>query len=59
MSSTETPEQHAARMKAALELADAINEATRQQPSQDATVIEGNRYGITGGTHHGNVTFNF
>ncbi|MCX4669967.1 hypothetical protein OG453_25310 [Streptomyces sp. NBC_01381] len=59
MSRDETPEEHDARMKAAMDVADAIIEATRKQPSQDVTVVHGERYGISGGVHHGDVYYSF
>ncbi|MEU5953515.1 hypothetical protein [Streptomyces sp. NPDC047525] len=58
MSRNETPEEHEARMQAAMDAADAIIAAT-QQPSQDVTVVHGERYGVSGGVHHGDIYYSF
>ncbi|MEV8318876.1 hypothetical protein AB0Q95_32445 [Streptomyces sp. NPDC059900] len=58
MSRNETPEEHEARMQAALKQADAINAATQKQPTQDTTVVHGERYSGTVQAN-GDVTFTF
>ncbi|MER6094209.1 hypothetical protein [Streptomyces bluensis] len=48
-----------AELAAAMAVADAIIEATKPQPQQDnsTTVIEGTHYGVTHGTHYGDMNF--
>ncbi|MFG2652717.1 hypothetical protein [Streptomyces sp. NPDC048436] len=58
MSRNETPEQHAAAIRAAEDAADALIAATRHQPTQDTTVVMGERYSGTVEAN-GDVTFSF
>lgn len=35
------------------------DEEEQEQPGQNVTVVHGNAYGISGGVHHGDITFKF
>lgn len=59
MTSNETPEQHAARIADAERTADAMNEASREYVDREKAAIQGAQHGISGGVHHGDITFKF
>lgn len=59
MASNETPEQLAARIADAERTADAMNAASREYVAREKAAIQGEQYGISGGVHHGDITFKF